>query len=188
MFAMEDILRSDLMSINSLTTEQLMGKLPFSQNSFRGRVYESYSSTAETGNTIEEAGVTSAIDALFKYIPTESITLYVATISALPALGKVWIVINAWHVYWFYIILTPILVILIYISKYKQKHHKIPSISVLPWWPLISATVAFAVWALAVPGNPYIDGEQQGVLAGLGALFCSTIFSILEGIFGKRQL
>jgi len=188
MYAMIHIFRSDYMSINSLTTEQLMGRLPFSQNPSAGKVYENYSGTNEAGNTIEGAGVTSAIDSLFKYIPTESITLYVATISALPVLNDIWIIINAWRVYWFYIILTPVLVILIYISKYKQKYNCLPSLRIWPWWPTISATVAFAIWALAVPGNPYIEGEQQGVLAGLGALFCSTIFSILEGIFGKRQL
>jgi len=174
------------MSINSLTSEQIMGKLPFSRVPSSGKNYEGYSDDDKGENSVDESGVTSAISALFKYIPTESITLYVSTISALPALNDIWIKLNAWHIYWFYIILTPVLVILIYMSKYKQKYCKIPPLNMWPWWSVVSAMVAFAIWALAVPGNPYINGEHQAAIAGLGALFCSTIFSMLEGIIGRK--
>ncbi len=58
-----------------------------------------------------------------------------------------------------------------------------------PWWKLIASTIAFAVWALAVPNNPIIplNSAAGGVLAGFAALFVSTILNFVAPFFEKSS-
>ena len=51
-----------------------------------------------------------------------------------------------------------------------------------------TSTIAFAAWALAIPGSPYLSvkGADGGVVAALIALFASTILSLLEPVFERK--
>ena len=49
-----------------------------------------------------------------------------------------------------------------------------------PWWKLIASTIAFSVWALAVP--PLIQGDAGKVVAGFGALLVSTLLGLIGNI------
>lgn len=135
------------------------------------------------------APVNNALSMLVKYIPTESITLYVAAISAAPALKSFSARINETLIYWLFAILTPVLFALIYLGKRKAAQlPPSPPLKDWPWWKLFAATVAFIVWALAVPGNPYVSGDTAGgAVAGFFAIFISTILSILEPIFDRPE-
>lgn len=137
----------------------------------------------------ERDTVTGSLNLLVKYIPTEVITLYVATLSAAPALQDVFPYIRTNDIYWAFTIITPLLLFLIYINKRATSGLRpiIPARQQWPWWKLIAATVAFMVWALAVPGNPYVSGETAAVLAGLGAVFISMILNLLEPVFEKAS-
>ena len=129
----------------------------------------------------------NALSALIKYIPTEIVTLYVATLSAAPVLKTIDDTKNYPEViYWLYIVLTPLLFLLIYISGLRTVGTALPPVLQWPWWKAIASTVAFAVWALAVPGNAYIKPEA-GALAGLAALFVSTLLTLLEPIFSPAS-
>ena len=46
---------------------------------------------------------------------------------------------------------------------------------------MVAATIAFLVWALAVPGM--MDGAAAQIFAGLGAVIISTLLSVAEGVF-----
>ncbi|HSM54555.1 MAG TPA: hypothetical protein VK879_00235 [Candidatus Sulfomarinibacteraceae bacterium] len=128
--------------------------------------------------------VTGSLNLLVKYIPTEVITLYVATLSAAPALQEVFPRIRTGDIYWGFTIITPLLLLLIYINKRATSGlTPVPPARQWPWWKLFAATVAFMVWALAVPGNPYVSGSTAAVLAGLGAVFISMLLNLLEPIF-----
>lgn len=135
---------------------------------------------------VEPTNGSKALDSLARYIPTEAITLYVAACSVLTALkGKV-PPTSAVCVYWSFVILTPLLFLIIFVGK--RRTAGLPALPVVPkwpWWKLIASTVAFGVWALAVPGSPYLQGEVGGVLAGFFALFVSTFLTLLEPIFEK---
>lgn len=141
----------------------------------------------------DEAGesntVTGSLNLLVKYIPTEVITLYVATLSAAPALQDVFPYVRTNDIYWAFTIITPLLLFLVYVNKRATSGLRpiIPDRRQWPWWKLIAATVAFMVWALAVPGNPYVSGETAAILAGLGAVFISMILNLLEPIFEKAS-
>lgn len=128
----------------------------------------------------------NALSMLVKYIPTESVTLYVAAISAAAALKAVWPAVTAESIYWFFALLTPVLFALIFIGKLKAKNQwPLKSLAEWPWWKTFAATVAFLVWALAVPGNPYIKDATSGAVVGFFALFISTILSVLEQVFDR---
>ena len=60
----------------------------------------------------------------------------------------------------------------------------------LPWWKLVASTIAFSVWALAVPNTPYLNSQSGKIVAAFGALFVSTLLTLLEPIFerGPRLL
>lgn len=53
-------------------------------------------------------------------------------------------------------------------------------------WLLISPTIAFAVWGLAVPGAPFVtDSVDRAVVAAV-ALFLSFILNLLNEAFVKQ--
>lgn len=120
---------------------------------------------------------------LTKYIPTESITLYVAFMSAIPAFKKDFTFLTPTLLYWFFALLTPALFLLWDFGQYKQTLKTNSSIVYsFPWWNVIASLIAFMCWALAVPNSPYLSSESGGVLAALLALFISTILGLIERI------
>jgi hypothetical protein len=126
------------------------------------------------------------LSGLTKYIPTESITLYVSTVSAQQALKSIGL--TPAFTYWFFVGLTPLLLITLFLrqlavegSQWRVK------IEQLPWWQVIASTIAFMTWALAVPGNPIIspNDSTQGAVAALAATFVSIFLNIFEPFFKK---
>lgn len=120
-------------------------------------------------------------DQLTKYIPTESIALFVPTMSFIGAAAAApdRAARFSWITYALFIaVITPGIVLLI--AAGKQKSAGKPFI--FPTWPTLSACVAFAGWALAVPG--LLTDAIWKVAAGLIALFISVLLSLLEPILG----
>ncbi|HXH73276.1 MAG TPA: hypothetical protein VNI58_10720 [Mariprofundaceae bacterium] len=130
------------------------------------------------------------VAALTKYIPTESLTMYVAVVSSQKALETVSSTITAASAYKFFIVLTPLIMLGLYFRGLALAGHewKLPPRS-WPWWRMIAATVAFSAWALAIPGNPVIDPQSQagGAVAALAALFVSMFLSLLAPLFERQQ-
>jgi hypothetical protein len=128
---------------------------------------------------------------LTKYIPTEVITLYIATLSTKESILATFRAIfdrefDLTYVYWFYVILTPIVFTIVYVGTIGVQ--KMPSLRNWPWWRTIASTIAFAVWALAVPENPYLAKVPAAApLAALGALFVSILLTLLEPIFSSSE-
>jgi hypothetical protein len=167
------------MSINSLTEAEVRRPTPRREASF-----PEMAGPAGVGDPTPPTN--NALSMLVKYIPTESVTLYVAAASAVPALKNFSARIDEGSLYWFFGLLTPLLFALILIGKRKAAGVS-PSATFKdwPWWKTIAATIAFLVWALAVPGPPDIRGDTSGAIAGVFALFISTFLSILEPIFER---
>jgi hypothetical protein len=140
---------------------------------------------AEDGD--ETKSPDNALSLLVKYIPTESVTIYVAALSAAPTLKNIRPGITEHSIYWFCGVLTPILFALIFYGKLKAAKLSLKSLGDWPWWKTFAATVAFLAWALAVPGEPDIKGDGSGVVSGLLALFISTMLSVLEPIFDRAN-
>lgn len=142
---------------------------------------------------LQQNQATNVLDSLVKYIPTESITLYVAASSAMDGLKSQFNFINEERTYWFFGLLTPILFLLIYVGKRRSANIRplFPrELKALPWWKLIASTIAFLAWALAIPNAPYLHTPNNvagGAVAAFLAIFISTFLSVLEPIFETQN-
>lgn len=124
------------------------------------------------------------LDNLTKFIPTESITLYVAALGISVAGSETAPVIEPVFLYWLCAVLTPIIFILLLVRKRATD-----GLSLRPerWpiWKIVAATIAFLVWALAVPNSPYLNFAGGPAIAAFGALFVSMFLSLLDPIFDR---
>jgi hypothetical protein len=131
--------------------------------------------------------VQNALSALVEYVPAETITLYLATVSALPVLAAVVPWLNALTVYGLFALLTPILFGLIYAGKRRAAgKSRWPGWNAWPWWPMSAATLAFLAWGLAVPDGPFATTDNGRVLGALVAIVASTFLGVLGRVFAPR--
>lgn len=161
------------MSISSLVDEELVR---------RGTVTVTFG----TGQQKSEPKTSAAFEALARYIPTEVVTLYIAAASAMAALKEALPGVNENNTYWFFVIVTPVVFLVVYVGKrLANQQPALPPLGQWPWWKLVAATVAFAVWALAVPTTPYLTGAAGGAVAAFFATFVSVLLSLLAPIFER---
>ncbi len=130
----------------------------------------------------EQTKASDALDALVRYIPTETVTLYVAASAALPSL-KSSLGATELIVYWSFAVLTAVLFLLIFAGKRRSAGMPaLPSLGKWPWWKLIASAIAFMAWGLALPSSPYLTGEAGKVVAAFAALLVSTFLSLGERV------
>lgn len=124
---------------------------------------------------------------LVKFIPTESITLFVGAMAAAPGLSEN--NVNTKQLYWGCCFATPVILLLLLMRKRKAAGQKVfPPVKKFPFWELIASFVAFAAWAVAVPNGPYLQGGSKGVAAGFLALLVSFFLSLVEPLVARRPL
>lgn len=170
------------MSINTLTNEALSRSSDFQATVRRAAA----AGEAAPEATAQDNRITNTVNVLFKYIPTESVTLYIAAVSASPALKTQFPFITDMQLYWFFAVLTPLLSLLIFAGKRRTSGLSLlPPVAQWPWWTTVAATIAFLAWALAVPGNQLLEGEAGGAIGAFVALVTSTILSLVEPIFQR---
>jgi hypothetical protein len=124
----------------------------------------------------------NAFETLTRYIPTETITLYLGAMAALKEFTAAGI--SVWGIYAFFAALTPILLLVLTLSHARQSGEQ--GYAMLHWWPPLASTIAFLVWAMSVPGHPVAN--QWSALPALGALFVSTFLTALDPIFGPKSV
>lgn len=127
--------------------------------------------------------------ALSRYIPTESITLYVAAVSASPALSSTFPSWNPVYAYYFLAFLTPVLLLLLFLGKNRILNKDLwKQPRSWPWWYMVASTIAFCAWSLAVPQNGVIpDTETSRVLGAFAALVVSTLLSTAAPFFEYKE-
>jgi polyferredoxin len=167
------------MSLNSLASSRVARDL-----AAKGRKPPSSRATDDAGLGAED--VQNALSALIEYVPAETITLYLAVISALPALQSFVTRLSLPAVYWGFVVITPVLFAVIYAGKRRaQGESRSPGLRNWPWWPMIAATIAFMAWALAAPSRPYFAGDVGGTVVGLLAIITSTLLGVAARFFGS---
>ncbi len=127
-----------------------------------------------------DSALTTAASALAKYIPKEIVTLYVAGLSSGSAIKAVVGFGSRLLFYEAFVVLTGPTFLVVYLSFLKANQKPIPPPRRWPWWRMAASTIAFAVWALAIPGNPLIHGNMGAACAGFFALFVSTFLSLAD--------
>lgn len=166
------------MSVSSMATHAMARRFPASEEARVVRVR----STAldEQGETTSQDKVTQALEIVMAYVPTEILTLYVATVAALqsdaakPTLGP-WLAFGA------FLIATPVVVWLIYAAKFKARTDKLPwKPSDWPKWEMISAIIGYLAWAYALPSTPFreLDWYSSSV-AGILVMMTAAMLGLL---------
>ena len=129
-----------------------------------------------------------ALTSLTKYIPTEVLTLYLPAVAIVAALDASRVTLGQKIVYWaFSLGLTPLISLLVYLRRRALAAMPVwPPWNEFPLWNLIASTGAFLAWALALPGNPYLEKPAMHVASGFAALLASTLLSLLEPLFVRK--
>lgn len=126
---------------------------------------------------------------LVRYLPTETITLFVAAMAALatrPDDAPGWL--DRWTFYWLFAGFTPLLFLALAYLKQREAEQGSgqPPAPFRPhWWPPTAAFIAFLVWALSIQG--LLDAgtmEDWGGLIAFGALSVSTVLSLVDRLVG----
>ncbi len=179
--ANDELLRTDRtrLRLSEIVEPQVLN-LNLDPNSVNMDRVRSAIKEAAAANPVADSKTSSALDGIVKYVPTESVTLYVAATSALDSLKAFLPSLTPCGLYLSFIALTPIFFVLIYIGKRRGQGLRWwpAEVKNWPWWKVISSTVAFAFWAPAVPPLVGADGKAA---AALGAVLVSALL----GLFGK---
>jgi RsiW-degrading membrane proteinase PrsW (M82 family) len=134
-------------------------------------------------------GTTSSnvLDGLVKYIPTETVTLYVAATAAITELTATFPWLTPYVLYWIFVVLTPTIFLLIYMGKRRSQNLSFlpPHTTSWPWWKLIASIIAFGIWALAVP--PLVTTDAGKVVAAFGAIGVSAVLSLVGAVVEPRE-
>lgn len=149
-----------------------------------------------------QSPATSALKAIATYIPTEIITLYVAALAALsgsnpdapaapPDVAQTGGSVAASAdlvTFWVFVALTPLIVWLVYAAKVRNAGKGLPANPASwPWWEMISATVAFAVWAYAMPNSVFTRfAWYTAALGAVVVLVVSTLLGLIAPLVQRR--
>src|SRR5262245_4624862 len=131
----------------------------------------------------------SALKRLVDFIPTETIALFWLAVPAAAALTEHWSGEKParaapldWWVYGGLLAFTPFLLVLSYLSGIAARNQPRPPAHDWPWWKAVAATIAFAVWAFAVPGNPFIREAPFLMAVWVAATVVSIVLALLDPI------
>ena len=135
--------------------------------------------------TDNAATIDSAISALSAYIPAEAMAIYLAVSSSLDAIVEAYPAFSPHWVYWAFVFgFSPGLFLLAYFTKLANAKSPLPAVREFPWFRLVSSVIAFAVWGLCVPDNPFAGTDPgAGVLFGILATIVSVILPSTEAIW-----
>ncbi|CTQ72774.1 hypothetical protein [Roseibium alexandrii] len=156
----------------------------------------------DDGKTATDDSEPTPFEQLTKYIPTETITFFVAAIGArqvvidswraghpdqdLPWWGDPWLLLIV------FVILTPLMLWLTAASAFKrgQNSGQIPPDAKFetPWFDMIASTIAFFVWSFSVPGLWEAVNPGVNAIAGLSALVVSWFLAMIEPFFNKKDI
>jgi RsiW-degrading membrane proteinase PrsW (M82 family) len=131
--------------------------------------------------------LTTAVEVVTRYVPTEIVTAYVAvaTLVIRPGGPRT----AQWVVFYVFFVLTPVMVWLFSATRARSAGEP------LPWhpgrWPvfeLVIATVSFVLWAFALPSTPFEDFTWYQAVYGAAALIIgSLLIGAIAPVFRPKQ-
>lgn len=182
------------MSIGSLTNAALSRREDFGNSVQPPQGLSGIAAATGTPPTPPPAGGTApqatdpmstALQVITTYIPTEILTLYIVVLGILgtgyDSLPRVLLIFT---------LATPVCCWLIFASKLKTAGKPIPIAPRLwPMWEMFAATAAFLGWAFGIPNSPITTGETPMIQPGTGAivvLVTSTAIGLLAPLFQRK--
>lgn len=174
------------MSIVSMTEVAFQSRTDVGSPGYYPKTYSQIAGAAG-GNPEAESPVNAAMRMLTTYIPTETLTLYVAILAALQPFQTATEVSSRWTVFYSFLIATPIIIWLVYMVKVRIAGKSIPG-SPLKWplWEMVAGTIAYVAWAFALPATPFskLTWYSAGI-AGIVVLVASTILGLVAPLFAR---
>jgi hypothetical protein len=153
---------------------------------------------AAHGAASSDDSVTAALGAVVAYFPTEINLLYTSVLAVITTTGTRTLA-GQWTAFWVLLCMTPLAVWFIYLARVRaapvamqkmtgdaradlEAHPDAPRPKLtLPWnprhWPWIEmtvATIAFAIWAVALPQSPFQEVKHFSVPAAGAVLLVGT--------------
>jgi len=155
-----------------------------------GRTPESAPERAEAamGSQTSENRVSTALTTLTTYVPTETLTLYVALVAALqPAANTDPTTTGRWIAFWFFLFFTPLAVWVTFATKLTSDKKDLPlRPRFWPKWEMFAGTLAYIAWAFGLPDSPFADfAWYSSSVAGFAVLITSTILGMVAGLFQR---
>jgi len=159
--------------------------------------------------------VSTALNVLVGYIPTEIVTLYITVTGALqqptssgtgaatPSAGAAATAVDTvkvasswlsppWIAFLCFLVTTPLAVWIVYAAKIKNadpaKHLPV-TFQELPLWEMAAATIAFVAWGFALPNTPFRDfAWYSPALAGIALPITSSVLGIVAPLAARKPL
>ena len=148
-------------------------------------------SKAAGGSSAPSNQLTSALNVIVAYIPTEVLTLYVAVVAALGnATGST----SGLHTspglvvaFWAFLVATPVTVWVLYAVKLQTDKKQLPlAPSQWPVWEMTAGTIAYTAWAMALPNNPFVTAVwYSSGLTAVILLVSSTFLGLVAPLFQR---
>ena len=142
---------------------------------------------AASGEPTPSNTLTTAIKTISTYIPTETLTLYVALIAALQTANNNSTSTNTyrWIAFWIFLVFTPLAIWITYATKMVSDNKKMPLNPIYwPAWEMIAGTIAYLAWAYGLPNSVFgVFTWYSAPIAGFFVLVTSTLLGMLAGLF-----
>ncbi len=114
---------------------------------------------------------TNIVNQITRWIPTETITVYVALLALVaPVAAHSPSYASRWVLFWLMTAANPVVVILLVMAKKQPKDtfH-------FPLFEIVIATIAFAAWSFALPDTPLSSISGYGIQWNSAILTVTTI-------------
>jgi hypothetical protein len=178
------------MSINSMANAAIGRRPDYEPMRAVPRTLDEISKAA-SGSSAPSNQVTSALNVIVTYIPTEILTLYVAVLAALgngKGSGSGTRLTNGMVIaFWAFLFATPLTVWALYAVKVRTDNKQLPlAPSKWPLWEMLAGTIAYGAWAIALPDNPFVNSAwYSSGITGVILLVSSTVLGLVAPLFQR---
>jgi hypothetical protein len=177
------------MSLSTLANAAIARRADFAARPAAGDAAPGYREiTAAVDNkAAPDNVVTAALRVITGYIPTEVLTLYVSAVAAFQPDGANGVAAHApaW-LFFVFLALTPLTTWTLFATKLKAGGRPMPvPPPQWPLWEMSAATLAFAVWAIAMPQSVFAgQGWYRAPVAGT-VLVTTTMLGLAAPLFQR---
>ena len=143
--------------------------------------------TAASKDPTPENSVSTTLKTLTTYVPTETLTLYVALIAAIQPAQDDTTPISFWIAFWVFFIFTPLAIWIAYATKITADRKKLPILpKYWPKWEMLAGTIAYTAWSIGLPDSPFSQfAWYSSAVAGFIVLIASTFLGMVAGLFQR---
>lgn len=131
-----------------------------------------------------QSSLSDTLSTLATYIPTEVVGLYLAALAVTAVAAGQPRAVDPAFLFWGFLIAVPIITWLVFAGRVVTAGKRAPyDLRKWPKWEMLAGTLAFSVWALATPGNPFEGASwYNGGLVGLAVILVSGALGLIAPI------